>query len=159
RAGDKVLHFIQVDSDRTGTLELNRVDVPEQNRSSYKRTFEIERGWTAPATTAVLGRYAAPSIRMTNRTYRGLEIVVEQAIAFVVRWRRDADDQWHTVVLPAVEAGKSSAAWLGETDCDGDVVPVSRLEQGIELDVTATYADGKKRHVNNLDGTVKLPPA
>ena len=159
RAGDIVLHYLQIESDRTGTLEIQHDETLNDARVVHRetRTFTIVRDWNRAAPVAAVERFSQESARMAERTYHGLAIVVDQALAFVVRWRRDAKDSWRAVVLPAMSQGGRSAAWLGETDCNRADVPVSLLEQGIELDATATFPDRKRIHVDGLEGRVKLP--
>jgi hypothetical protein len=155
RTRDVVLWFIDVQSKRTGKLELHDGDGAQAAVKSYT----IDPEWKPGDLQATTWRYSEGSTRMANRRYEGLAIAVDGAIAFKVRWRRDADDPWRSLMLPAVDRNGTSTAMLGETDCQTDDVPVAFLEHGIELDVTALLPDGSTKHVAGLDGRVVLPAA
>ena len=155
RTRDVVLWFVEVQSKNAGTLVLREGDDAAQGTS---RTYTIDPEWKAGEMRAATSRYHEQSTRMAQRTYEGLAIAVEGAIAFKVRWRRDADDRWRALTLPAVERDGVSTAMLGQTDCQSDDVPVALLERGVELDVSALLPDGSTKHVTGLDGSVQLQP-
>ena len=150
RSRDIVVRFIDVASDRTGTLVIT-------DGSADPGTFTIDPSWHVAKPHAATSRYDLMSTRMASRHYDGLAIAVDRAIAFRVRWRRDARDEWRTLLLPAVDRSGTSTALLGETNCQTDDVPIALLERGIELDVSAILPDGSTQHVEGLEGRVVLP--
>ena len=93
-----------------------------------------------------------------SHDYDGAAIEVDApAIAFTVRWRRDAKDKWRTFEVPALERDGHAAALVGETRCGSATIPLGLLEHGIELELGAKLPDGKTIAVTGLPSPFVVP--
>lgn len=129
---------IEVDSDETGTLSLAW-------GTGEKVTYEI-------AAAKLPAEAKATTRRFHGKSEDGLEIAVDvPAIAFTARWRRDAQTPWQTLELVA----NQQTARLGRLGCKSNFA-VSMLESGIDLELTALLADGRRVPVRGLPSHVVL---
>ena len=72
-----------------------------------------------------------------------------------LRWR-PAEGAWRELEVPVVARDGHAMAWVGETDCWSDEIPLSTLEAGIDLKVTVELTDRSSQEVDL--GRVRLPP-
>lgn len=166
RAGDVTLRFIEVRSDAAGELRLDLDDegvVVHDRHEAHGIPHEAATytigPWARPRPTATIGRYHLPKATARTAHFAGLAVGVDApAIAFAVRWRRDAASAWRSLTLPAVWHEGLATARIGQTECAADDVPLALLERGIELELTATLPDGTTARVEGLPGRVVVPP-
>jgi len=164
KTNGELLRFIDVLSDATGTLKLtystSTGDDPSLDENVHEYT--IDPAWKAPdPSDATLTRYHQLYMgerRGDTKQYDGADIKLDApAIAFTLRWRRDAKDTWRTLQLPVEDAGGMSAVRFGQTACAADTVPLAFLERGVELELKALLVDGTSRNVSGLPSPFVLP--
>ena len=73
------------------------------------------------------------------------------AIAFRVRWRRDAEQPWQTIEVPAYGSGRQQIARLGWNGCSSNFEPAI-LDRGMDLEIVAILADGGKLDLDPISG-------
>jgi len=170
RVGNQVIQSIDIKSDKTGELV---VKMGKDDEASWTIASE----WTAPEkVNATVSRYRLDRAMRNYSWYEGARLTLDQpALTMRAKWRRDAKDKWHTVVVPImttrssfvdVEAvlndrkdGKkppppTAAALLGEVRCGTDTIPVNLLEQGVEIEATVMLPNGKEVPVAGLPNPV-----
>jgi hypothetical protein len=150
---------IEIDSDRTGTLEL----------AWQTRWLSLEH---PTATFTIAPKLAMPSeIHGTasrfHRAYQhstvheswdGLAIGVDATvIEFSVRWRPDASSAWITMHVPGSTLEDSNILHLGEISCTKNF-DVPTLERGIDVEISAELPDGRWLAVAGLPSHIKLAP-
>jgi hypothetical protein len=150
--GAVLLRFVEIASDRSGALQLSWKEMARDDPDPYTTTvdYTIDESWTAGETAApTVTRYHKTHVAeraSDSKTYEGAAITTDTpAIAFTARWRRDAKDSWRTLRLPAVDEDGHATAFVGQTMCSPDTIPLELLERGIELELKATLPDGKER--------------
>jgi hypothetical protein len=150
---------IEIDSDRTGTLEL-----AWQTRSMTLQhptaTFTIAPKLAMPSEVhGTASRFHRAYHHSTVReSWDGLAVAVDaNVIEFEVRWRRDASSAWTTLDVPGSTLEDSNVLHLGEISCTVNF-DVPTLERGIDLELSAELADGRTLAVTGLPSHVKLDP-
>lgn len=139
------LTTIEIDSDRTGTLDLAWSDGDHVVYAIAPATLPTEA-------KATMRRFRRDHPGDSFSHEEGLEVTVDApAIAFTARWRRDAQTTWETVELVA----NQRTARLGRLGCASNF-SIPMLEQGIDLELTALLADGKRVKVVVLPAHVVL---
>jgi hypothetical protein len=155
------LTYITIESSRIGalavSLELRRHDWPHQDsapnewRVAARAEFTVDADWSAGEPKVGVSRYQIDHLAREN--YSGcpkppiIGATIEtdlQAIAFVAKWRRDRDDTWRTLQLPALAQEGHTILRLGDNTCIAPQIPHVFLERGIELELTAQLPDGKQ---------------
>lgn len=154
------LVVVEIDSDRTGTLEVGWQGSREM---IDKARFTVNKDVAMPKRVrATTGRYHAKIAHTSVReVFEGLYIHLDApAVLARVKIRRDAAAAWTTIDAPVAElagfqlsAGQDGGGYairLGELGCKRNY-EVSLLEKGVDIDVEVTLLDGTKLHVEALD--------
>jgi hypothetical protein len=150
-----VVRFMQVDSHQPGQLKLAVPDPAAPSSVEYTLSAEGK----PVAATAVVSRYHQERSRMAVSFRDALAIRIDvPVLSFSVQWRRDGEDRWRLLEMPAVQHHGDSTALIGQTECWDDEVPLEILERGIELSLKARLPDGRTVPVGGLTSPVTLPP-
>jgi hypothetical protein len=157
------LAIVDIDSDRTGTLEL---EWQGGRGTTDKATFTVKKGVAVPKKVrATTDRYHAKIGHSTvNEVFDGLAIHLDApAVLARVQIRRDAGAAWSTIDTPVVDldgyqlaAGSDGAGFairLGDLGCKRNY-EVALLENGVDLNVEVTLLNGTKLRVEGLDHVV-----
>lgn len=147
--------LVEIDSDLTGTLKIG-IDKPTE-------AYTIKKKVVTPTKLAVTtGRYFHKIPHTSTRElFDGLAIRLPSKTAAIyahVKLRRDATADWRELDLPIVvdETDKKSTIRVGEIGCTTNY-SVSLLEQGIDIEVMVTLADGTAIPVTGLPARVTIP--
>jgi len=146
------LTLIEIDSDRTGKLSLGwKAATDGYGRDVGPVTYTVKAKVSyAKEATATTRRYHHKIPHSTVReVFDGLAITVDTpAIRAHVKLRRDAQAPWSEIDSPLTEADGRTIR-IGELGCTRNYSP-SLLENGVDLDVDLTLADGSHVHVKDL---------
>ncbi len=157
RTKDGLLRFLTIRSDKTGKLVITA----KQRYGEVETTFTISKDWKAPETVGVTLVRGRDTRLGPYRRIGELAILRADApvIAFSLRWRRDHDDEWRVLPLPASTQDGKSEARLGQTMCGMvENVPLKFLEAGIEAELTAWLPNGKTVEIS-LPTPLVIPPS
>jgi len=150
------LTLIEIDSDRTGKLSIKWKDATDRyGREVGPVTYTVKAKVAyAKEATAKTRRYHQKIPHSTVReVFDGLAITVDTpAVLAHVKLRRDAQAPWSEIDSPLTEADGRTIR-IGELGCTRNYSP-PLLENGVDLDVDLTLADGSHVHVKDLTHVV-----
>ncbi len=153
---------LEVDSDATGTLVVYRGTT--QTPDSEIARYEVRADAKLPKDVTGTPRRFTRDIRHSTvkETYDTLAIDIGDttpAVMATIRIRRDANASWSTFDVP-VNTGDwmdtKTTIRIGQLGCTSNYT-VALLEQGVELAIVVTLADGSKRELGLPAGSIKLP--
>ncbi len=123
---------IDIDSDRTGALELTWLGA--------KHDYTVAATNLSHDAHATTNRYHSKIPHSTvNEVFDGLAIKVDvPAVSAHVKLRRDDKAAWTELDVPVVDG----QIQIGRLGCVDNYSP-DLLEAGVDLDITLTFADGK----------------
>lgn len=163
--------------------KVEYVDFPSCFESNLLAHYTIGE---PPPSSPVAGEVAAQHatrIGLTRNDYYfffGLPVSVP-ALLFEVRWRRDEQAAWRSFVTPAhpvldearaedldteeiTERGESEPAGprraearIGEQRCHAPDIPLPLMQRGIELELVARLADGRKVPLTGVPRRLTFP--
>jgi hypothetical protein len=153
RASHATIRLVEAVSSKTGALHFTHPDAPElQNDADY----EVVADWKPPTVTATTSRFHTSKARMMTVDRDGLAIAFDAPTLLArVRWRA-REGAWLSMVVPIVSRGGKAEAWIGETDCWNEEIPLSTLESGVELKLALELPDRSEQQLD-LGRIVLLP--
>lgn len=141
--------LVEIDSDRTGTLQVAwRTDNEFEQKRLGRASYVVAAGVDFPATTlATTSRYHHELHHSTIvEVWDGLAIAVgAPATRAHVKIRRDAFAPWSELDVPVV----NGALHVGALGCTQNYAP-GLLERGVDLSVTLALPDGSEIPIDNL---------
>jgi hypothetical protein len=158
-AGPFELAQIEIDSDRTGALDLAWQEPKDgwSSRPPAALRLTIDKAvQIADKATGKTSRFHRAYHHSTvHESEDGLAVEVDvPAVAFKLHWRRDDKTDWQDLLLPATP-GNPPVARIGEIGCVANF-SVPMLEHGIDLELTAQLANGSAVKVK-LPAHLALP--
>lgn len=153
---------LEVDSDNIGTLVIYQGD--KQTTASEVARYEVKANAGLPKEVAGTPRRFTRNIQHSTvkELYDVLAIDFDDAtpaILATIKIRRDAAGAWSTFDVP-VNTGDfmdtRTSVRIGALGCTSNYT-VGLLEQGVDLELTVTLADGSKRPVKLPAQHVTLP--
>jgi len=141
--------LVQIDSDRTGKLE-----VKWSTQGHATASFDVKPTTFPKDVNGATSRYHKKLPHSTVReVFDGLSIRLDQpAIAAHLKIRRDAKAPWQAIDVPVL--GKDfddprPTIHVGEVGCHTNYT-VELLENGVDLEVDVTLPDGKTARVKGV---------
>lgn len=142
------LVVVDIDSDRTGTLEVGWSD------GSASATYQVKAGVRYPAhATATVDRFQKLLHHTSvHEAWDAIAIHVDvPATQAHVKLRRDAKATWHELDVPVADHGDGTHALrLGALGCVSNYDPKLFELTVVEIDVELVLPDGKRVHVDHL---------
>lgn len=150
---------VEIDSDRTGSLEIGADGVAS---ARWKVSKKAEMPKEVPV---AIGRFERNIPHSTVReNYLGLAIRLPKgtpATFATVKLRRDAQGPWTELVVPVLGRDFDDprpVIRIGELGCTSNF-SAPMLVAGVDIDVTLTLADGSTRPAKDLAPHLTLPAA
>ena len=155
RSPPYTIRILEIDSDRTGHLEL---------RGDATASYQIVADAAMPKDVPVVVGRTQVELRHTTvrEKFDALALrlpLAAPAIVAHVKVRRDAQARWSELDVPVVATDLGDprpAIRLGELGCTRNY-SVDLLAAGVDLEVTITLADGTTRPAAELPAHVALP--
>jgi hypothetical protein len=155
RAAPFKLITVEIDSDRTGALE-----VTWDTRATTK--YVVKARAMPEQVTGVIGRYQGRTRRAdVGDAFDGLAIRLPEGTPAVighVKVRHAEADPWLSTDIAIITASDETRPMIrvGRFDCAANI-PLSVLAQGFDLEVSVTLLDGTTRTVEGLAPHLTLP--
>lgn len=148
--------MIEIDSDKTGTLEVRELKyvfgtytIKAKLKLPDKIPVAVERFHREIQHSTVEEIFDGIALRLPGGT---------PAIHARVKLRRDPKAGWTELDIPiATDADKLPRIRIGRLGCTNNYT-VPLLAAGVDIEVTVTLADGSTRSVEGLPAHVILPP-
>jgi hypothetical protein len=155
RASHATVRLVEVVSSTAGSLRLFYPDAPDAPQLGID--YAIVDDARSPAVTAASSRFHTIKTRMMTIDRDGLALAFDApALIAHVIWRKP-DAGWQSLVVPIISRPTGRAeAWIGETDCWPEEIPLGMLESGIDMKITLELPDRSEQHLDL--GRVSIGP-